>query len=337
MDDNSLSDSTQDISLFVLKLYRILESDKYTRFIRWSASGDSFIIQDSTLFATVVLPIFFKTSIFTSFVRQLNKYDFRRISDARRGKASTNHSASAFSHINFRQNRIDLLHLITRQPAKLAVPDSVVVPRNPGNLTSYSESCVEDCSSDNSSVNECTEEIPLQRNLSFPHETRGMGNLNGDSPAESGEKCSQCQKLLSERALLEQLAQQLQNNILAKVGNPTTTLKPNMRTGSMAPSLTKFQKSEILNPCPVNPSSYGNFMWPFDGSLQTTPHSYAPLLDRPTNLQCPSQPNPLLSPWLSSGPTIQGGCEFHFQSQAPVEENLPVSLYNWYTQDSFES
>ena len=45
----------------------------------WSEQGDMFVIKDADIFASEVIPKFFKHSNFSSFVRQLNFYGFRKI------------------------------------------------------------------------------------------------------------------------------------------------------------------------------------------------------------------------------------------------------------------
>ncbi|KAF3912243.1 hypothetical protein AA313_de0201066 [Arthrobotrys entomopaga] len=47
--------------------------------VRWSDSGNSFIVFDNNEFTKNVLPLHFKHSNFASFVRQLNKYDFHKV------------------------------------------------------------------------------------------------------------------------------------------------------------------------------------------------------------------------------------------------------------------
>lgn len=64
---------------FVRKLYNILESNSYPDIVRWTDTGDSFVVLDTGKFTTQILPNHFKHSNFASFVRQLNKYDFHKI------------------------------------------------------------------------------------------------------------------------------------------------------------------------------------------------------------------------------------------------------------------
>jgi hypothetical protein len=45
----------------------------------WSDAGDSFVVKNTQDFAAKVIPCFFKHSNFSSFVRQLNFYGFRKV------------------------------------------------------------------------------------------------------------------------------------------------------------------------------------------------------------------------------------------------------------------
>ena len=80
----------------------------------WSTEMDaSFVVKDPELFASMVIPQFFKHSNFASFVRQLNFYGFRKIkSDPIKLNDATNKKESKywyFRHDKFRKGRKDLL------------------------------------------------------------------------------------------------------------------------------------------------------------------------------------------------------------------------------------
>ena len=66
---------------FVKKLYQIINNETLSDVCKWKPSGESFMIMNPTDFAVRVLPSNFKHSNFSSFVRQLNKYDFHKVLD----------------------------------------------------------------------------------------------------------------------------------------------------------------------------------------------------------------------------------------------------------------
>lgn len=47
---------------FVRKLFNILESNQYSNIVRWSNTGDSFVVLDTGKFTTQILPNHFKHS-----------------------------------------------------------------------------------------------------------------------------------------------------------------------------------------------------------------------------------------------------------------------------------
>lgn len=66
---------------FENKLLRMLVPE-YKNIICWNQEGDGFIILDLNNFINKMLPLFFKTSKFASFVRQLNFYGFSKYTSA---------------------------------------------------------------------------------------------------------------------------------------------------------------------------------------------------------------------------------------------------------------
>mgnify|MGYP002386177267 CR=1 FL=1 len=72
-------DGTNDIPAFLANLYEMLNEPKLAGYISWGGDGTTVCITDSTNFATIVLPRYFKTSTFASFTRQLNAYGFHKV------------------------------------------------------------------------------------------------------------------------------------------------------------------------------------------------------------------------------------------------------------------
>ena len=65
-------------SAFLLKIFEILKRSDLEDIISWSPEGNAFIIKNQTKFSEEVLPKYFKHNNYSSFVRQLNMYDFHK-------------------------------------------------------------------------------------------------------------------------------------------------------------------------------------------------------------------------------------------------------------------
>lgn len=103
------------IAQFVGKIYSILNDQRYEQFVRWGPEGTSFIILNSSEFSDNVLAKHFKHSNISSFVRQLNKYDFHKVPSSESTKALWGPSIWEFKHRNFQRGRPDLISHITRK------------------------------------------------------------------------------------------------------------------------------------------------------------------------------------------------------------------------------
>ncbi|KAH3667177.1 hypothetical protein OGAPHI_002826 [Ogataea philodendri] len=117
------SPPTKDVSVpkssgtdFVKKLFQMLEENSYSDIVRWSDTGDSFIIADTNEFTKQVLPKHFKHSNFASFVRQLNKYDFHKVKISNELKQRYSiENVWEFKHPEFQRNNRDALENIKRK------------------------------------------------------------------------------------------------------------------------------------------------------------------------------------------------------------------------------
>ncbi|KAL3533758.1 hypothetical protein ACH5RR_007279 [Cinchona calisaya] len=92
---------------FLLKTYMLVEDPSTDEVISWNADGTAFIVWQPAEFSRDLLPTLFKHSNFSSFVRQLNTYGFRKIATSR----------WEFSNDMFRKGERDQLCEIRRRKA----------------------------------------------------------------------------------------------------------------------------------------------------------------------------------------------------------------------------
>ena len=90
-----------------MKTYKILEDRRNAHIIEWTEGGTCFIVKNKDLFENEIPPKYFKHKKFSSFVRQLNMYDFHKI---RKEK-----EIPIFKHKFFKMASFDLLHKIKRK------------------------------------------------------------------------------------------------------------------------------------------------------------------------------------------------------------------------------
>ncbi|OMJ81968.1 hypothetical protein SteCoe_17454 [Stentor coeruleus] len=66
------------LNSFLVKIYDILNNSNYQDVIKWINQGNSFEIVNLPMFINEALPNYFKHKNFSSFIRQLNMYDFHK-------------------------------------------------------------------------------------------------------------------------------------------------------------------------------------------------------------------------------------------------------------------
>ena len=101
----------RSVPKFLKKVFSILEENKFNDYISWSDDGKALIIKKPTEFAVQLLPLYFKHSNFSSFIRQLNMYKFR--------KSKTCTFDHIYTHPMFQRGRVDLLRNVQRKTADM--------------------------------------------------------------------------------------------------------------------------------------------------------------------------------------------------------------------------
>ncbi|KAM7489119.1 hypothetical protein LguiB_026603 [Lonicera macranthoides] len=64
---------------FLLKTYDMVDDSSTDEIVSWSSTRNSFVVWNPPEFARLLLPTYFKHNNFSSFIRQLNTYGFRKI------------------------------------------------------------------------------------------------------------------------------------------------------------------------------------------------------------------------------------------------------------------
>ena len=95
------------VASFIQKSYQLLEDNHFPDIVDWNAEGTAIIIKKPLEFGQTILPAYFKHSNLTSFVRQLNMYDFR--------KRRTQNYEHSYYHDLFQRGKKQLLAEIRRK------------------------------------------------------------------------------------------------------------------------------------------------------------------------------------------------------------------------------
>lgn len=112
------------VSTFILKLWKLVCSEDTNHLICWSSNGESFRIKDQARFAKEVLPLYFKHNNMASFIRQLNMYGFRKVSNIDHGGLKNDDDDIEFFHQFFSKKNEDQLQFIKR---KMSIPKTGLI------------------------------------------------------------------------------------------------------------------------------------------------------------------------------------------------------------------
>ena len=148
---NEIKTKKEDYPNFLLKLYTILETPEFKNIINWSEDGKYFSIINLHDFTENILPKFYKHNNFSSFVRQLNMYDFH--------KKRSNQNEHIFQHPKFIKGKQDLIKTIKRKNKKENIMQEQNNDLLNNNLLNNHQALVEYCN-----CNCCNPIIPMNNN-----------------------------------------------------------------------------------------------------------------------------------------------------------------------------
>jgi len=128
----SHKDESGFVKTFPQRLFELLESvedDSSSLSIKWSPSGDAFMIVDQAAFVDQLLPKFFKRTKFTSFKGKLYRWGFRRVSKGA-------NAGSYFHKLFLKDNPTLCLHMRRQMKGKNAAAKDTIKPEEGVTTTS---------------------------------------------------------------------------------------------------------------------------------------------------------------------------------------------------------
>uniref|UniRef100_A0A7N0T9S5 HSF-type DNA-binding domain-containing protein n=1 Tax=Kalanchoe fedtschenkoi TaxID=63787 RepID=A0A7N0T9S5_KALFE len=171
---------------FLTKTFQLIDDPSTNDVVSWNVDGSTFVVWKTAEFAKDLLPKYFKHNNFSSFVRQLNTYGFRK----------TVPDKWEFANEHFKKGQAELLTEIRRRKAVVAAqaagkPTGGSSPSNSGeDLGSTSTS------SPGSKNQACADEIVMQfSGLSDENEKLKKDNEMLNSELARAKK--QCEELVS--------------------------------------------------------------------------------------------------------------------------------------------
>ena len=172
--ENILKKKSHHYSRFLLQLYQILEEDKYKDIIHWGDNGKYFLIENVHDFTEKILPKYYNHNNYSSFVRQLNMYDFH--------KKKTNSDTQSFQHNKFIKGQKELINTIKRKRRKENITS--LIPLNTG-LVKYNDNYLYDLNNHYLNKSEKKENLSSDMHSLSLDEEKDNIQLNTDNIEQS--------------------------------------------------------------------------------------------------------------------------------------------------------
>lgn len=230
------------VPAFLTKLWALVENPTCDDLICWDESGKSFHVFDQGRFAKEILPLYFKHSNIASFIRQLNMYGFRKVTNIEQG-LKTEKDDLEFQHPYFQKEQEQLLEHIKRKITH-HVPAHPQIKVEPIQTVSVP---TEDLSRMVSEVNQVKSKQDMMNNK--------LETMKKENEVLWREVASLRQKHMKQTQIVNKLIQFLVHLVGAnRVAAASKRKMPLMIGNSTSPKVARYNKSHI--PLDIDSSSY---------------------------------------------------------------------------------